>query len=73
MAPPLHRTLLGPHRYDREFADLTCADLRRRKLVPIVDLCHFGLPDWLGNFQNPEFPQHFARYAAAFAPRFAWV
>jgi beta-glucosidase/6-phospho-beta-glucosidase/beta-galactosidase len=71
--PPLHRTLLGPHRYDWEFADLTFADLRRRKLVPIVDLCHFGLPDWLGNFQNPEFPQHFARYAAAFARRFSWV
>ncbi len=71
--PPLHRTLLGPGRYDWDFADLTFADLRRRGLVPIVDLCHFGVPDWLGNFQNPEFAEHFARYAWAFATRFPWV
>jgi beta-glucosidase len=28
--------------------------------VPIVDLCHFGVPDWIGNFQNPDFPELFA-------------
>src|SRR5205807_6409277 len=42
-------------------------------IVPIMDLCHFGLPDWLGNFQNPEFPGQFALYAAAFARRYPWV
>jgi beta-glucosidase/6-phospho-beta-glucosidase/beta-galactosidase len=42
-------------------------------MVPIVDLCHFGVPDWLGNFQNPDFPELFAKYAAAFAQRFPWV
>jgi beta-glucosidase/6-phospho-beta-glucosidase/beta-galactosidase len=71
--PPLHRTLLGPGRYDWEFSDLAFADLQRRGIVPIVDLCHFGLPDWLGNFQNPAFPEHFAHYAAAFARRHPWV
>ena len=71
--PPLHRTLLGPGRYDWEFADLTFADLKRRNIVPIVDLCHFGVPDWLGDFQNPDFPGHFADYARAFARRFPWV
>ena len=71
--PPLHTTLRGPDMYDWEFADLTMADLRRRDITPIVDLCHFGLPDWLGNFQNPDFPAVFARYAAAFADRFHWV
>ena len=30
--PPLHRTLLGPGRYDWEFADVTFAELRRRGL-----------------------------------------
>src|SRR5436305_13231344 len=39
-------------------------------ITPIVDLCHFGVPDWLGNFQNPEFPEAFAEYAGAFAARF---
>jgi beta-glucosidase/6-phospho-beta-glucosidase/beta-galactosidase len=71
--PPLHRTFIGPDRYDWSFADETLAEIRRRDLIPIIDLCHFGLPDWLGNFQNPEFPHWFARYAHAFAERYPWV
>ncbi|AWM32417.1 family 1 glycosylhydrolase [Hymenobacter nivis] len=71
--PPLHTTWTGPHRYDWSFADATFQDLRRRNIVPIVDLCHFGVPDWLGNFQNPDFPKLFADYAGAFAQRFPWV
>ena len=31
------------------------------------------MPDWLGNFQNPDFPAQFAQYARAFARRFPWV
>jgi beta-glucosidase len=71
--PPLHTSYLGPGRHDWEFADLTLEDLRRRGIVPIVDLCHFGVPDWIGDFQNPDFPQLFALYAAAFAERYPWV
>jgi beta-glucosidase/6-phospho-beta-glucosidase/beta-galactosidase len=71
--PPLHRTLLGPGRHDWSFADETFAELLRRRIVPIVDLCHFGVPDWMGNFQNPDFPTLFADYARAFAERFPWV
>ncbi|MBB4039880.1 beta-glucosidase/6-phospho-beta-glucosidase/beta-galactosidase [Microvirga flocculans] len=71
--PPLHRTFLGQGRYDWEFADLTFARLKERDIVPIVDLCHFGVPDWIGNFQNPDFPALFAEYAGAFARRFPWV
>jgi len=71
--PPLHRTFLGPNRYDWEFADDAFRELRRLDLVPIVDLCHFGVPDWIGNFQNPDFPQLFAGYARAFATRYPWV
>jgi len=71
--PSLHRTLIGPSRYDWDFADVTFADLKRRNIVPIADLCHFGVPDWLGNFQNPDFPAQFAIYARAFAERFPWV
>jgi beta-glucosidase/6-phospho-beta-glucosidase/beta-galactosidase len=71
--PPLHRTLLGAGRHDWEFADLTFNDLRERDLVPIVDLCHFGVPDWMGSFQNPDFPGIFADYARAFAVRYPWV
>ena len=71
--PPIHKTWLGPGRYDWEFADRTFRELRRRNIVPITDLCHFGLPDWLGNFQNPDFPGLFQQYARAFAERFPWV
>jgi beta-glucosidase/6-phospho-beta-glucosidase/beta-galactosidase len=71
--PPIHTTYLGPGRYDWEFADLTFGELRRRDITPIVDLCHFGVPDWIGNFQNPDFPELFADYAAAFAERYPWV
>ncbi len=71
--PPLHRTMLGAGRYDWAFADETFAELLRLGITPIVDLCHFGLPDWLGDFQNPDFPTLFADYARAFAQRFPWV
>jgi beta-glucosidase len=71
--PPLHRTWLGDGRFDWEFADLAFAELHRLDIIPIVDLCHFGVPDWIGNFQNPDFPRLFADYAAAFARRYPWV
>jgi beta-glucosidase/6-phospho-beta-glucosidase/beta-galactosidase len=71
--PPLHLTWIGPDRYDWSFADAAFHDLRQRKIVPIVDLCHFGVPDWIENFQNPDFPTEFAKYARAFAQRYPWV
>jgi hypothetical protein len=40
--PPIHTTWLGQGRYDWEFSDLTFGELRRRNIIPIVDLCHFG-------------------------------
>jgi len=71
--PPIHKVWLGPGKYDWEFTDLTMNDLKERNIVPIVDLCHFGLPDWIGNFQNPDFPRLFEQYATDFARRFPWV
>jgi beta-glucosidase/6-phospho-beta-glucosidase/beta-galactosidase len=71
--PPLHRTFLGRGRFDWSFADDSLAYLKQLGLTPIVDLCHFGVPDWIGDFQNPDFPKLFAGYAEAFAERFPWV
>jgi beta-glucosidase/6-phospho-beta-glucosidase/beta-galactosidase len=71
--PPLHKTFLGPGRYDWEFSDLTFGRLRELDIIPIVDLCHFGVPDWIGDFQNPDFPELFAAYARDFATRFPWI
>ena len=71
--PPLHRTYLAPDRFDWEFADLTMNRLKELDIVPVVDLCHFGVPDWIGNFQNPDFPRLFEAYARRFAERYPWV
>jgi beta-glucosidase/6-phospho-beta-glucosidase/beta-galactosidase len=68
--PPYYSTHLGPGKYDWGFTDATFNMLAQLQITPIVDLCHFGVPDWLGNFQNPEFPQYFAEYARAFASRY---
>jgi beta-glucosidase len=70
---PLYRSFLGPEKFDWEFSDLVFAELKRKNILPIVDLCHFGVPDWIGNFQNPDFPALFASYAEAFAKRYPWV
>lgn len=71
--PPIHRTFLGPDRFEWEFADLTLGRLKQLDVAPIADLCHFGVPDWIGDFQNPDFPHLFASYARAFANRYPWV
>ncbi len=71
--PPLHTTFTAPSQYNWDFADEVFSDLQRRDMVPIVDLCHFGVPDWIGDFQNADFPGYFAEYARAFAERFPWV
>jgi len=70
---PYYRIHLGPGRYDWEFADQAMAEMRRLGITPILDLMHFGVPDWIGNFQNPELPMHFAEYAGAVAGRYPWV
>ncbi len=71
--PPYYRTHTGPGRYDWDFSDDTFHALRELSIEPIVDLCHFGVPDWIGDFQNTDWPALFAEYAGAFARRFPWV
>ena len=71
--PPYYKTHLGPGKYDWSFSDEVFNKLRELNITPIVDLCHFGVPDWLGNFQNPDFPKYFAEYARAFAERYPYL
>jgi beta-glucosidase/6-phospho-beta-glucosidase/beta-galactosidase len=70
---PYYRIHVGPGKYDWEMADLFLNEIKRLEIIPILDLLHFGLPDWLGNFQNPEFPIHFADYCEAVAQRYPWI
>ena len=70
--PPYYSTHLAPGKYNWDFTDMTFNKLKQLGITPLVDLCHFGVPDWLQNFQNPDFPEHFAEYAKAFAKRYKW-
>ena len=71
--PPYYKTHVAPGKYDWFFTDDTFHRLKELRITPIVDLCHFGLPDWLGDFQNPDFPKYFAEYAKEFALRFPYL
>ncbi len=68
--PPYYKVHEAPGKFDWTFADATFARMKELHITPIVDLCHFGVPDWIENFQNPDFPEYFAEYASAFAHRF---
>ncbi len=71
--PPIYRIFKGRGEYDWSSLDPVMAEMRRLGVIPIIDLVHFGLPDWLGNFQNHEWPDYFAEYARTFAERYPWV
>jgi beta-glucosidase/6-phospho-beta-glucosidase/beta-galactosidase len=71
--PPLHLIFLGPGRYDWSWVEEPMRALEQSGPEPIVDLCHFGVPAWLANFQNDEIVPALAEYAGAFARRFPWV
>ncbi|HEU5482905.1 MAG TPA: family 1 glycosylhydrolase, partial [Sphingomicrobium sp.] len=70
---PLHLVFRGPGIFDWSWTDSQMAELERYGPEPIVDLCHFGVPDWLENFQNPEIVPALGEYAGAFAARYPWV
>jgi beta-glucosidase/6-phospho-beta-glucosidase/beta-galactosidase len=71
--PPLHLAFRGPGQFDWNYCDPQFEELREFGPEPIVDLCHFGLPSWLGDFQNPEIADALAEYAGAFAERYPWI
>ena len=70
---PYYSIHKGPGRYDWSFADEVMQEIKKLRITPILDLMHFGVPDWIGNFQNPDLPLLFAKYAAAVAKRYPWV
>jgi beta-glucosidase/6-phospho-beta-glucosidase/beta-galactosidase len=71
--PAYYRTHVAPDRYDWDSSDEPMRRLRDLGIEVIADLCHFGVPTWLGGFQDPAFPVLFAQYARAFARRYPWV
>lgn len=71
--PPYYRIHASAEVFEWDFSDAVFAEMERLRIIPIVDLCHFGVPDWVGDFQNPDWPELFRRYAGAFASRYPWV
>lgn len=70
---PYYRIHTAQGTYQWDFADLVMPAMRDMGIIPILDLCHFGVPDWIGDFQNPDFPEHFANFARTVAQRYPWV
>jgi beta-glucosidase/6-phospho-beta-glucosidase/beta-galactosidase len=70
---PLHLTFTGENKFDWSFADKVLPAMRELGIEPIIDLCHFGVPDWLENFQNSALSEALAKYAQKFAERYEWV
>lgn len=70
---PYYSMHTAPHSYDWAWTDEVLPVMQELGLVPIMDLCHFGVPDWVGGFQNTDWPGLFADYAAAFSRRYPWV
>jgi len=71
--PPLHLIFQGPGRYNWDYVDPQMAELEEFGPEPIIDLCHFGVPSWLGNLQNGDIGRALEEYAGAFAERYPWV
>ena len=67
---PWRLTEPEPGRYDWTLWDRAFEACDRHGLVPVVDLCHFGLPDHYPGFCDPAWVAGFARYVDAFATRY---
>lgn len=72
---PWRMTERSPGWYDWRRWDRAMAACEEAELVPVVDLCHFGLPDHLGRggFRDRRWVFHFERYVEAFLHRYRHV
>src|SRR6266496_3162013 len=46
--PPYYLCHKGPGKYDWSIIEEPMDVLRKAHITPIADLCHFGVPDWIG-------------------------
>jgi hypothetical protein len=67
---PWRLTEPEPGRYDWSLWDDAFAACARHGLTPVVDLCHFGLPDHYPGFADPAWVDGFCRYVDAFLDRY---
>lgn len=67
---PWRATEVAPGEYDWTLWDRAFEACRRHGLQPVVDLCHFGLPDHYPGFVDIGWVDGFARYVEAFLARY---
>ena len=67
---PWRLTEPEPGVYDWTLWDRAFEACERHGLEPIVDLCHFGLPDHYRGFCEPDWVEGFCRYVDAFVARY---
>jgi beta-glucosidase/6-phospho-beta-glucosidase/beta-galactosidase len=69
---PWYKVNLGLGVYDWEWVDQVLKYLVvDKKIVPIIDLMHFGIPLWLENqFITPNYAHYVTDYATTFAKRY---
>lgn len=67
---PWRLTEPEPGVYDWTLWDRALEACRRHGLNPVIDLCHFGLPDHHGGFCDTTWVDDFARYVDAFLARY---
>jgi len=69
---PWYKVEPEPNKFDWSWTDQVIPYLvNEAKVLPIIDLMHYGCPFWLKReFANKNYPKFVARYAAAFAERY---
>jgi beta-glucosidase len=67
---PWRLTEPEPGVYDWTLWDRALAACDRHGLTPVVDLCHFGLPDHYPGFCDPDWVEGFGRYVDTFLARY---
>ena len=68
---PWHR--INPRRgeWDFSWADRPLERLLDLGIAPVVDLVHYGLPEWIdGAYLHPDYPEYVAEFASRIAERF---
>ena len=67
---PWYRIEVTQGIYDWSWMDQYLLACEENGIEPIGDFCHHSsAPEWT-NFADPDFPEHFARYIAAFVERY---
>lgn len=68
---PWYKIQPARDKWDWTFADQTLERMLELGIHPVVDLVHYGTPEWMENgFLHPDFPKFMAEYGARTAERF---